>query len=72
LKQKTVPLKKVLKKGSKMKKNEQTSEKKGSWFSTHPPLTDRIEKCIAAMSKYPDAASLAVVRERFASYKKLF
>jgi len=55
-----------------LKKNEQTSEKKGSWFSTHPPLTDRIEKCNVAMSKYPDANSLAVVRERFVGYKKLF
>jgi predicted Zn-dependent protease len=55
-----------------LKMNEKTSEKKGSWFSTHPPLTERIKRCMAAMNQYPDASSLAEVRERFAVYKKLF
>jgi beta-barrel assembly-enhancing protease len=41
----------------------------GSWFSTHPPLKDRIEKCRSAMGKYPDAESLAREPKRFVSYR---
>jgi predicted Zn-dependent protease len=44
-----------------------TTEKKGSWFSTHPPLTSRIAKNQAQMRQYPDAAKLAVLAERFKS-----
>ncbi len=40
-------------------------DKKGSWFSTHPPLTSRIAKNQAQMRKYPDAAKLAVLADRF-------
>ena len=54
-----------------LKQKETTAVKKGSWFSTHPPLTERIQKCRAAMTNYPDAASLAVVSSRFATYRKL-
>lgn len=46
--------------------NEKKSPNKG-WFSTHPPLTSRIEKCRAKMKEFPDAASLAKVKTRFAS-----
>ncbi|MBI5519314.1 MAG: M48 family metalloprotease [Desulfovibrio sp.] len=41
------------------------SAKKGSWFSTHPPLPSRIGKNQAGMRKYPDAAKLAVLADRF-------
>ena len=42
-------------------------DKKGSWFSTHPPLSSRIAKNQAQMRKYPDAAKLAVLADRFKS-----
>jgi beta-barrel assembly-enhancing protease len=51
----------------KLKKIEASSEKKGSWFSTHPPLDGRIEKLEVQLKNYPDAASMAKVRDRFAS-----
>ena len=41
--------------------------KKGSWFSTHPPLGSRIAKNQAQMRKYPDAGSLAVLADRYKS-----
>jgi len=49
---------------------EKTAQKSGSWFSTHPPLASRIEKCRARRRQYPDAASLARVKQRFISYRK--
>jgi predicted Zn-dependent protease len=54
-----------------LKLKEKTAVKKGSGFSTHPPLSDRIQKCNDVMRKYPDAASLAVVRNRFTAFQKL-
>ena len=51
----------------KMQKLEASSkDKKGSWFSTHPPLSERIARLQAQLRKYPDHATLASVRERFA------
>ncbi len=52
-----------------LREKETKATKEGSWFSTHPPLKDRIEKCQSAMGKYPDAKSLAKEEERFASYR---
>jgi len=49
---------------------EATSTKKGSWFSTHPPLPSRIAKNQASMQKYPDAAKLAVLADRFKAQAK--
>jgi predicted Zn-dependent protease len=51
-------------------KLESGSTKKGSWFSTHPPLPSRIAKNQAAMKNYPDAATLAVLGDRFKAQSK--
>lgn len=52
-------------------KKETSAHKKGSWFSTHPPLPQRINKCREKMKDYPDADSLAMVNKRFNDFKKL-
>ncbi|RII25123.1 MAG: peptidase M48 [Geobacter sp.] len=54
----------------KLQKIEATSTKKGSWFSTHPPLDERIERLESQLAKYPNAASLATVPQRFAKRGK--
>jgi predicted Zn-dependent protease len=51
-----------------LKKIEARSQKQGSWFSTHPPLSERIRRCEAEMSQYPDSKSLARLPTR---YKKV-
>lgn len=51
----------------KLQKIEGTSDKKGSWFSTHPPLDERIAKLEAELSKYPHSAQMASLPERFKS-----
>lgn len=38
---------------------------KGSWFSTHPPLDERIARLNSVMEKYPDRNSLAKLPGRF-------
>lgn len=47
-----------------------SKDKKGSWFSTHPPLSERIGRLKALLSKYPDYATLASVSARFAKQVK--
>ncbi len=56
----------------KLQKLEASSkDKNGSWFSTHPPLSERIARLKAQLKKYPDYSSLAVVYDRFAKYAKM-
>jgi beta-barrel assembly-enhancing protease len=56
----------------KLQKLEATSkDKKGSWFSTHPPLSERIARLKAQLKKYPDYAALASVRDRFVKQTKM-
>ncbi|MCP4107355.1 MAG: M48 family metalloprotease [Desulfobacteraceae bacterium] len=38
---------------------------KGSWFSTHPRVSERIRKCRENMKNYPDSAEMARVKNRF-------
>ncbi len=42
---------------------------KGSWFSTHPPLPNRLEKCNQWKTRYPDARQMARVSKRFMSFR---
>jgi len=53
-----------------LKRLEGRSTKAGSWFSTHPPLNSRIQKCKNELHKYSDRGSLARVSKRFAGYRK--
>jgi predicted Zn-dependent protease len=53
-----------------LKQREKAAEKRGSWFSTHPPLNQRIKKCRLKMKSYPDASSMSIVKDRFLYYKK--
>lgn len=56
----------------KLQKVEATSkDKRGSWFSTHPPLSGRITRLQEQLQKYPDYSSLASVRDRFAKTVKV-
>ncbi len=42
-----------------------TAKKKGSWFSTHPPLDDRLARCRKQTARYPDVKEMARVEKRF-------
>ena len=56
----------------KLQKLEASSrDKKGSWFSTHPSLTERIARMRLELKKYPDYAAMAGVQERFIKYAKI-
>ncbi len=53
-----------------LKQKESGAEKKGTWFSTHPPLQERIRRCRLKLPNYPDAGSLATVEDRFLEVRK--
>jgi len=53
-----------------LKRLEAKSQKRGSWFSTHPPLDKRIAKCMNQLKRYPDWRDMPKQPERFAGYKK--
>ncbi len=54
-----------------LQEKEATATSKGSWFSTHPPLSSRLEKCYQWQKKYPDAAQMATVKNRFQIYRNM-
>lgn len=54
-----------------LQKNEATAVSKGSWFSTHPPLAARLEKCENLKGNYPDADLMAKVPDRFLRHRNL-
>jgi len=55
----------------KLQKLEASSKnKKGSWFSTHPPLSERIERLKSELRKYPDYSTLATLHDRFVKQTK--
>ncbi len=54
-----------------LKRIQSASTQKGSWFSTHPPLRQRIQKCEVQLRRYPDAKALAHLPDRFNQYKKM-
>jgi len=49
---------------------ESASERKGSWFSTHPDTGQRIDRCLAQLKQYPDWKDMAQLPDRFYQYKK--
>ena len=53
-----------------LKRIQSRSTQKGSWFSTHPPLGQRIQNCQDQLRRYPDAKSLAHLPDRFHRYQK--
>jgi predicted Zn-dependent protease len=53
-----------------LKRIEAGSKKRGSWFSTHPPLSERLKRCREQLPLYPDRANLAQLPERFKKQKK--
>jgi len=52
--------------------NKNSATHKGSWFSTHPPLDARLERCREHLGQYPDAAAMATVKDRFRTYRERF
>lgn len=54
----------------KLQKEEAGEAKSGSWFSTHPPLDERIARLSARADKYPDRDAPAKLPARFAKYAK--
>ncbi len=53
-----------------LKRIEARSKKRGSWFSTHPPLSERIKKCKERLRDYPDWRRLAQLPKRFKKYSR--
>jgi len=55
---------------NKLREIEARSSKGGSWFSTHPPLGQRIAKCDSRLRRYGDRANMAQLPDRYAKYRK--
>ena len=53
-----------------LKRIEAESNKRGSWFSTHPPLNERIKKCKERLRDYPDWKRMAQLPNRFKKYSQ--
>jgi len=53
-----------------LQQKEAGAEKKGSWFSTHPPVDKRLETTRGKLAGYPDAATLAQQPGRFLPYRQ--
>ena len=53
-----------------LRRIEARSKKRGSWFSTHPPLSERIKKCKERLRDYPDWRRLAQLPKRFKKYSR--
>ena len=53
-----------------LKRLEAYSQKRGSWFSTHPSLEQRIERCRGRLGRYRDWSTLTQLPERFLLYQK--
>lgn len=56
----------------KLRKKESHANKSGSWFSTHPPLSQRINRLNEKILAYSDSSDMARLNKRFLRYKKLF
>ncbi|MFH1350528.1 MAG: M48 family metalloprotease [Pseudomonadota bacterium] len=54
-----------------LKEIEARSQRRGSWFSTHPPLSQRIDRCGNQLRGYSDWRKMAQIPDRFYAYKKL-
>jgi predicted Zn-dependent protease len=52
-----------------LKRLEAGSSKPGSWFSTHPPLNQRIQRCRAHLKLFSDYGGTQKNRYRFDKYK---
>ena len=52
-----------------LRQREAGAQKAGSWFSTHPPLGQRIQTCKNQIRNYPDTRDLATTSGRFGQYK---
>jgi len=56
---------------NKLQNKQNYNNQPGSWFSTHPPLKYRINRCYDEIIKYPDRSEMAKNKSRFMKYKKL-
>ncbi len=54
-----------------LQNKEYNASKAGSWFSTHPPLDQRIAKCRNQMTLYRDSQNMATVKDRFLKYRAM-
>ena len=53
-----------------LKRIEAGSQKRGSWFSTHPPLYQRIGRCENQMGQYGDLRGMAQLPNRFYRFQE--